>query len=103
MHLLLAGYQSTGAGAGAVAVYRGLGGSGDLGIVGHADIVIDAEINKLAPVDACCASGSTLVNTEIRVVTGHCQQHSLLTLQLSVFGELGEVIVFRLNLASWDV
>ena len=103
MHLLLAGDQPTGAGAGAIAVDRGLGGGGDLRIVGHADVVVDAEVDELAPVDAGCASGSALVDAEIRVVAGHCQQHAFVTLQLGVLGEPGEIVVFGRNLAGGNV
>ena len=92
MHLLLAGDQATGAGAGAVAVDRVLGGGGDLRMVGQADVVIDAEVDERTPVDAGYASGSALVDAKIRVVAGR-QQQAFLTLQLGVLGKESQVVV----------
>ena len=70
MHLLLAGDQPAGAGAGAVAVDRGLGGGGDLRIMGHADVVIDAEVDERHPSMRVRFRRSALVDAEIRVVAG---------------------------------
>src|ERR1035441_9218 len=96
MHLLFAGDQATSAGAGAIAVDRGLGGGGDLRIVGQADVVIDAEVDERG------ASSSALVDVEIRVVAD-CQQQAFLTLQFAVLGEAGQIVVFGRDLAGGNI
>ena len=102
VYLFFAGDQPTGAGAGAIAVDRGLGGGGNLRIAGHADIVVNAEVDELTPVDVRHASGSALVGTEIGIVPGHGPQHAFVMLQLGVLGKLGEIVVFGRNKAGVD-
>ena len=51
MDLLFAGDQAAGAGAGAVAIDRGLGRGGDRRVVRHADVVVGAEVGERLAVD----------------------------------------------------
>ena len=90
------GFGSAGSAAG------GLGGGRDLRIVGQADVVVDAEVDDLTLLDASRAAGAALVDAEIRVVAGHHPQQAFLTLQLSVLGELGEIVVLGRDLAGGD-
>ena len=108
MDRLLAGDQAARAGAGAVAIDRVLGRGDDGRVVGHADVVVGAEIGQHAAVDVGEAAGAGTANRrpvdlEVGVVLGDGHHHALVALELEVFGELRHVVVLRGDFARGSV
>ena len=100
---LFARDQSAGSRTCAIAVDGGAGGGGDVGIVGHADVVVDAEIDQIATINPRDASlRATRVGPEIGIGTGDGFEKTFLPLELGVFGELANVVVFGRNFARGD-